>query len=102
MKADAELRMNVYQEGQRAFNARTPCPYTDWRAKTWEKGRAAAQAHSESFLYEPEPPKLTAADIARNEVLEEVATHLESAAYWDCTMDASACASAVRMMKRDA
>ena len=45
MAPDAKLRMDVYQEGQRAFNAGTPCPYTDWRAGTWEKGRKAAEAY---------------------------------------------------------
>lgn len=45
MSPDAELRMTVYQEGQRAFNKGTTCPYTDWRAKTWAKGRAAAEKY---------------------------------------------------------
>lgn len=44
MSPDAELRMRVYQEGQRAYNAGTSCPYKDWRAGTWAKGRAAAHA----------------------------------------------------------
>ena len=55
MTPDAKLRMDVYQEGQRAFNAETSCPYTDWRAGTWEKGRAAAEAHSRRPLDEPTP-----------------------------------------------
>lgn len=42
MAPDAALRMAVYQEGQRSFNSGAPCPYVDWRAKTWAKGRAAA------------------------------------------------------------
>lgn len=43
MTPDAKLRMDVYQEGQRAFSSGAICPYTDWRAKTWEKGRAASK-----------------------------------------------------------
>lgn len=50
MEADAKLRMGVYQEGQRAFRTGAPCPYADWRAKTWERGHAAAQAHAEEFV----------------------------------------------------
>ena len=55
MSLDAEVRMRVYQEGQRAFNAETACPYhtNDWRSKTWEKGRAAAGAYHVR-LVEPE------------------------------------------------
>jgi hypothetical protein len=49
MEASAKQRMDVYQEGQRAFNAGAMCPYAraDWRAGTWEKGRAAAQKYHE-------------------------------------------------------
>lgn len=43
MSPDAQLRMQVYQEGQRAYRSGAHCPYTDWRAKTWAKGRAAAE-----------------------------------------------------------
>jgi hypothetical protein len=50
MTPDAKLRMDVYQEGQRAFNSGAVCPYTDWRAKTWAKGRAAAEAYSQQAL----------------------------------------------------
>jgi hypothetical protein len=56
MSPDAELRMNVYQEGQRAFNAKTYCPYTDWRAGTWLKGYTAAKVHNEkAFRFEETP-----------------------------------------------
>lgn len=54
MKSDAELRMNVYQEGQRALSTGTPCPYTDWRAGTWMKGLAAARAHQREMMSIPE------------------------------------------------
>lgn len=43
MTPDAKLRMEIYQEGQRAYSAGTACPYTDWRAGTWAKGRKAAE-----------------------------------------------------------
>lgn len=43
MTPDAELRMEVYQEGQRAFGVGGICPYTDWRAGTWWKGYTAAK-----------------------------------------------------------
>ena len=45
MTPEALLRMNVYQEGQRAASRGQACPYTDWRAKTWAKGWKAAQDH---------------------------------------------------------
>lgn len=56
MTPDAQLRMEVYQAGQRAFNSGGVCPYssTDWRAKTWAKGRAAAAAYHLEQLKEPE------------------------------------------------
>lgn len=54
MTPDAKLRMDVYQEGQRAFNAGTTCPYTDWRAGTWEKGRKAAEAYHDA-VFDPTP-----------------------------------------------
>lgn len=47
MKPDAKLRMEVYREGQLAFNANLPCPYIDWRAGTWRKGYEAAKAYHE-------------------------------------------------------
>lgn len=50
MNPDAARRMAVYQEGQRAFNSGAPCPYIDWRAKTWKKGRDDAQAHYQQRL----------------------------------------------------
>lgn len=53
MSPDAQLRMEVYQEGQRAFNAGTPCPYHDWRAGTWGKGYAAAKKYAEQDRYDP-------------------------------------------------
>lgn len=39
------MRESVYQEGQRAFIGNGPCPYSDWRAKTWAKGFDAARAY---------------------------------------------------------
>ena len=51
MSPDAELRMNVYQEGQRAYRSGVSCPYSDWRAKTWAKGYAAGQAYYNSPMY---------------------------------------------------
>lgn len=45
MQPDAKLRMDVYQEGQRAYRSGAVCPYTDWRAGTWEKGRKAAEEY---------------------------------------------------------
>lgn len=50
MTPDAERRMLVYQEGQRAFNSGASCPYSDWRAVTWSKGREAAKAHLAALL----------------------------------------------------
>ena len=54
MQPDAQLRMQVYQEGQRAFNSGAACPYTDWRAGTWAKGRAVAEKHHADLTREPE------------------------------------------------
>ena len=68
MKPDAELRMMVYQEGQRAFNAGIPCPYADWRAGTWEKGRLAAQKYAQEIFREEAP---------REQTLEEKIAALE-------------------------
>ena len=54
MSPDAKLRRDVYQEGQKAFNAGTTCPYTDWRAGTWNKGWQAAKTYRESMSrYDP-------------------------------------------------
>lgn len=46
MKADARIRMDVYQEGQRS-SGDALCPYApgDWRASTWRKGREDAQKY---------------------------------------------------------
>jgi hypothetical protein len=55
MSPDAELRMNVYQEGQRAYRSGVPCPYSDWRAKTWAKGYAAGEAYYNSPMYYNSP-----------------------------------------------
>jgi hypothetical protein len=49
MSPDAELRMVVYQEGQRsARDENALCPYGlfDWRQGTWWKGRKAAQDYN--------------------------------------------------------
>lgn len=50
MSPDAKLRMDVYQEGQRAFNSGAGCPYTDWRLRTWLKGYDAAKANRDAML----------------------------------------------------
>ena len=50
MSPEAELRMSVYQEGQRAFNSRELCPYTDWRKGTWTKGFEAAKAYHNKYM----------------------------------------------------
>lgn len=54
MSPDAKRRMEVYQEGQRAFNGNRPCPYhvADWRNKTWRKGLNAAREHYADILRE--------------------------------------------------
>lgn len=57
MSPDAKLRMDVYQEGQRAYRSGATCPYSDWRAKTWAKGRAAAQDYWTAPA-EPERPPI--------------------------------------------
>ena len=49
MSPDAKRRMDVYQEGQRAFNSGAACLYTDWRAGTWLKGYDAAEAYANTF-----------------------------------------------------
>lgn len=70
MSPDAKLRMDVYQEGQRAANTRAVCPYTDWRAGTWEKGRAAAQAYFDGETQLMEQPKqpIPAPDLTDEEI----------------------------------
>lgn len=52
MTPDAKLRMDVYQEGQRAFGSGAQCPYAwmDWRAKTWQKGHTAARRYHERVV----------------------------------------------------
>lgn len=78
MTPQAKLRMLTFQEGQRAHLQGTPCPYTapgDWRAGTWEKGRAAAKAHYESLTRHaveyPEDKKERAAADWRRATTEE-------------------------------
>lgn len=55
MSPDAKRRMEVYQEGKRAFNRGTKCPYTadDWRSSTWAKGWVAAHSWAQM------PPSVT-------------------------------------------
>jgi len=57
MSPEAELRMSVYQEGQRAYRSGATCPYDgwDWRAKTWAKGYAAGEAYYNSPMYYNSP-----------------------------------------------
>jgi hypothetical protein len=45
--------MDVYQEGQRAFNSGAQCPYHDWRWGTWNKGYEAARVYSEALAAMP-------------------------------------------------
>ena len=54
-KAGAQQRFQVFREGQLAFNSGAGCPYVDWRAGTWAKGREAAKKYHEDFLRKPEP-----------------------------------------------
>jgi hypothetical protein len=56
MSAEAELRLSVYQEGQRAYLSGSPCPYEvwDWKSKTWDKGYAAGKAYYNETDNEPE------------------------------------------------
>jgi hypothetical protein len=65
MTPEAKLRMEVYQEGQRSWRDETTCPYTDWRAGTWAKGRAAAKAHYEAQVaaerHKPPPQEMKSA-----------------------------------------
>lgn len=43
MNPKAELRMNLYLEGKRAYKAGAQCPYSDCRRGTWQKGFNAAK-----------------------------------------------------------
>ena len=54
MTPAAKLRMDVYQEGQRAYNKGTPCPYSGWRAGTWKKGFDAAERYVEDAIAQDE------------------------------------------------
>lgn len=58
MSPDAKRRMEIYQEGQRAFNRGTKCPYKadDWRSGPWAKGWVATQAHHASLRAPPSAP----------------------------------------------
>jgi hypothetical protein len=53
MTPQAQLRVDVYQEGQRAFNSGVQCPYHDWRWGTWNKGYEAARLYSEALAKTP-------------------------------------------------
>lgn len=52
MKPDAQLRMEVFQEGQRAYAPRrmNPYPTTSWKHSTWFKGWAAAKAYRDEQI----------------------------------------------------
>jgi hypothetical protein len=67
MTPDAKARMDVYQEGQRAYRSRATCPYVDWRKGTWGKGFEAAKAHYATCVAEAEAAdaleRLTAGDV---------------------------------------
>ena len=54
MSLDAEERLRVYQQGQRA-RWTDECPYhpDTWRYKTWHKGAVAAEVHRRR-PFEPE------------------------------------------------
>lgn len=56
---EARQRMEIYQEGQRAFGSGDGCPYItrDWRKGTWTKGFEAARAHRKAMLAEATAPK---------------------------------------------
>ena len=62
MTPDAAERMHVYQQGQRAFRNNIPCPHTDWRAKTWQKGFDAAREYWENLDKECESENLARLD----------------------------------------
>ncbi len=51
MTPEAKLRMEVYQEGQRAYAKGAECPYpvTDWKRKTWLKGFLASKYYYASM-----------------------------------------------------
>lgn len=61
MTPEAELRMRIYQEGQRAFSSGARCPYIDWRRGTWKKGYDAAKEHYEKLRAELEKEEREAA-----------------------------------------
>ena len=58
MTPDAKLRMDVFREGQIAYGTRDACPYTDWRAKTWQKGHDSAKAYFSDMhaAFDTQPP----------------------------------------------
>lgn len=56
MTPDAKLRMEVYQEGQRAFTSKAPCLYTDWRRDTWYRGFTAAMTYHAAQVAADEAP----------------------------------------------
>jgi hypothetical protein len=69
MTPDAAERLRVYQEGQRS--ARTEdaeCPYrqSDWRSRTWFKGRVAAMEYHKARMLE-------AAEYDRRAAIDEAA-----------------------------
>ncbi len=70
MTPDAKLRMDVYQEGQRAYLSGSKCPYAagDWRSRTWGKGFAAGKAYHTTFFKEPEPAKPSAWKLVTDEL----------------------------------
>lgn len=79
MKADARLRMEVYQEGQRAFAAgdgACPYPLTDWRAGTWSKGWLAAREWIESLAMGFDQPVKTRAVTSAGWTIRRVGHHL--------------------------
>lgn len=79
MSPDARLRMEVYQEGQRAFDWKLACPYAslDWRAGTWQKGFNAAKAHYFAQLQPGPEPVKPPSDADRIAALERRVAELE-------------------------
>lgn len=63
MAPDVELRMNVYQEGQRAAGNGQRCPYTDWRAGTWMKGFEAARAYRDEQIAKAAAPPADSGEV---------------------------------------
>ena len=70
MKPDALLRMTVYQEGQRAYRSGDECPYTDWRAGTWAKGREAAGVYLAPLMNAKGRETLTFPCVVGNQIRE--------------------------------